>query len=62
MWAFGRAEQDDIVLRGEEVELSEVQEERLVEQVPEGEVELLERLAGGEANGLDLRLAAVRVA
>jgi hypothetical protein len=56
-----RAEQDDVVLGGQEVELAEVEDERLLDRALEAEVELLERLAGGEAGGLDPGLAAVRV-
>src|SRR6266508_4949207 len=47
--------------RGEEVELAEVEDERLLDRALEAEVELLERLAGGEASLLDPRLAAVRI-
>src|SRR5439155_23985875 len=57
----GRAEQDDVVAGGEEVELAEMEDERLLHRALEAEVELLERLAGGEAGLLDPRLAAVRV-
>ena len=58
----GRAEQDDVLAAGEEVELAEVQHRVAAERGLEGEVELLERLAGGEARGLDPGLAAVAVA
>ena len=58
----GRAEQDDVLLAGEEVELAQVQDLVLGDRVLEGEVELLERLARREARGLDPRLAAVAVA
>src|SRR5204863_587111 len=58
----GRAEQDDVVLGGEEVELAEMEDERLLDGALEAEVELLERFAGGEAGLLDPRLATVRVA
>ena len=58
----GRAEQDDVLFAGEEVELAEVLDQRLLDRALEGEVELLERLAGGEAGGLDAALAAVRLA
>src|SRR6266545_2870216 len=47
--------------RGQEVELAEVEDERLLHRALEAEVELLERLAGGEAGLLDPALAAVRV-
>ncbi len=47
--------------RGQEVELAEVEDERLLHRALEAEVELLERLAGGEAGLLDPRLAAVRI-
>ena len=49
----GGPEQDDVVFGGEEVELAEVQDERLLDGALEAEVELLERLAGGEAGLLD---------
>ncbi len=58
----GRAEQDDVLLAGEEVELAEVQDRLAPQAGLEGEVELLERLARGEARGLDPALAAVAVA
>ena len=58
----GRAEQDDVLAAGEEVELAEVQHRVAADRGLEGEVELLERLAGGEAGGLDAALAAVAVA
>jgi len=38
-----------------------VEDKRLLDRALEAEVELLERLAGGEAGLLDARLAAVRV-
>jgi hypothetical protein len=56
----GRAEEDDVVFGGEEVELAEVEDERLLDRALEAEVELLERLSGGEAGLLDPVLAAVR--
>src|SRR5262249_15168341 len=56
-----RAQEDDVVLRGEEIELAQVQDERLLDRALEAEVELLGRLAGGEAGLLDSALAAVRV-
>jgi hypothetical protein len=55
-------EQDDVLFAGEEVELAEVLDQRLLDRALEGEVELLERLAGGEPRGLDAALAAVRFA
>jgi hypothetical protein len=58
----GRAQEDDVVFGGEEVELAEVEHERLLHRALEAEVELLQRLAGGEARLLDPALAAVRVA
>src|SRR5690242_10835985 len=58
----GRAEQDDVLAAGEEVELAEVQHRVAADRGLEGEVELLERLARGEAGALDPGLAAVAVA
>ncbi len=58
----GRPEQDDVVFGGEEVELAEVEDERLLHRALEAEVELLERLSGGEARLLDPRFATVGVA
>jgi hypothetical protein len=46
----GRAEQDDVVFGGEEVELAEVEHERLLHRALEAEVELLERFWPGSAN------------
>ena len=46
----------------EEVELAEVLDHCLLHAALEGEVELLQRLAGGEPGGLDPALAAVAVA
>ena len=48
----GRAEQDDVLLAGEEVELAEVQDRGLRGRGLEGEVELLERLARGKRAAL----------
>ena len=58
----GRAEQDDVLFAGQEVELAEVLDQRRLDRALEAEVELLERLAGGEAGGLDAPVAAVRLA
>ena len=58
----GRAEQDDVLFAGEEVELAEVQDRGLLDRALEAEVELLQRLSGWEAGGLDPALAAVAVA
>jgi hypothetical protein len=58
----GRAEQDDVLAAGQEVELAKVQHRLAPQAGLEGEVELLERLARREAGGLDPGLAAVRVA
>jgi hypothetical protein len=55
-------EQDDVLFAGEEVELAEVQDGGLLDRALEAEVELLQRLARGEARGLDAGLAAVAVA
>jgi hypothetical protein len=46
----------------QEVELAEVLDHLAADRALEGEVELLERLAGREAGRLDARLAAVRLA
>jgi hypothetical protein len=43
----------------EEVELAEVLDDLAFDRALEGEVELLERFAGGEAGRLDAALAAV---
>ncbi len=58
----GRSEQDDVLATVQEVELAEVQDRFAAQAALEGEVELLEGLAGGEAGGLDAGLAAVAVA
>ena len=58
----GRAEQDHVFLAVQEVELAEVLDHLLLDRALEGEVELLERLAGGEPRGADPGLAAVRLA
>src|SRR4051794_14489896 len=57
-----RAEQDDVLAAGEEIELAQVQDAVAADRGLEGEVELLQRLAGGEPRGLDPALAAVAVA
>jgi hypothetical protein len=57
-----RSEQDDVLLAGQEVELSEMQDRGLLDRALEGEVELLQRLARWEARRLDATLAAVGVA
>ena len=49
----GRAEQDDVLPAVQEVELAEVLDHLLLDRALEGEVELLERLSGREAGGLD---------
>ena len=46
----------------QEVELAEVLDHRLLHRALEGEVELLQRFAGGEPGGLDPALTAVAVA
>jgi len=53
------AEQDDVLARVQKVELAEVLDDLALDAALEGEVELLERLACGEAGGLDAALAAV---
>jgi hypothetical protein len=58
----GRAQEDDVLAAGEEVELAEVLDQGLLDRALEGEVELLERLARREPGGLDAALAAVRFA
>jgi hypothetical protein len=55
-------EQDHVLLGVQEVELAEVLDDGLLDRALEGEVELLERLAGGEPGGLDAALAAVALA
>jgi hypothetical protein len=57
----GRAEQDHVLARVQEVELPEVLDDGLLHAALEGEVELLKRLACGEPRGLDAALAAVAV-
>jgi hypothetical protein len=58
----GRAEQNDVLARVEEVELAEVLDHLALDGALEAEVELLERLAGREASRLDPALAAVGLA
>src|SRR5688572_902608 len=53
----GRAQEDDVLPGVEEVELAEVLDHLAADRALEGEVELLERLAGGEAGRLDPALA-----
>jgi hypothetical protein len=57
-----RAQEDDVLLAGEEVELSEVQDRGLLDRALKAEVELLQRLARREARGFDAALPAVAVA
>jgi hypothetical protein len=54
-----RSEQDHVLFGVQEVELPEVLDHRLLHAALEGEVELLERLAGREAGGFDAALTAV---
>src|SRR5579862_745285 len=56
------SEQDHVLAGVQEVELAEMLDHGLLHAALEGEVELLERLAGGEPGGLDATLAAVTVA
>ena len=58
----GRAEQHDVVAGVDEIELAEVEDQRLLHRALEAEIKLLERLAGWEAGLPDPRLAAVGVA
>ena len=55
----GRAEEHDVVLGGDEVQGAEVGDEFAFEAAGVVEVELLERLAGGEPGRADAALAAV---
>ncbi|MBV9002459.1 MAG: hypothetical protein JO304_25620 [Solirubrobacterales bacterium] len=50
---IGRAEQDDVVLGVQEVELAEVLDHLLLHRALEGEVELLQGLVRGEVRGPD---------
>src|SRR4051794_170266 len=58
----GRAQQDHVLLAGQEVELPEVQHAVAADRRLEAEVELLQGLSGREAGRLDAALAAVAVA
>jgi len=58
----GGSEQDHVLAGVQEVELSEVLDDRLLHRSLEGEVELLKRLASREPGGLDPALAAVALA
>ncbi len=58
----GRAQEDDVLFAGQEVELAEVGDERLLDRALKGEVELVQRLSGGEPRCFDAALAAVRLA
>jgi hypothetical protein len=58
----GRPEEDHVLFGVQEVELAEVLDDRLLHAALEGEVELLQGLAGGESRRLDPALAAVAVA
>src|SRR3954464_5961822 len=58
----GWPEQDHVLARVQEVELAEVLDDGLLHAALEGEVELLQGLAGGESRGLDSAFAAVAVA
>jgi hypothetical protein len=54
----GWAKQDHVLAGVQEVELAEVLDHLLLDRALEGEVELLERLAGGEPCGFDPKLSA----
>ena len=58
----GWAEQDDVLARVQEVELAQALDDLALDRALEGEAELLERLARGQARGLDAALAAVALA
>jgi hypothetical protein len=58
----GWSEQDHVLFGVEEVELAEVLDHLLLHAALEGEVELLQRLSGGEPGELDPALAAVSLA
>ena len=57
-----RAEEDDVVLRGDEVEGAEVRDGVSLQRAGVVEVELLQALAGREAGGADAALTAVALA
>jgi hypothetical protein len=54
-----RAQQDDVLAGVQEIELTEVLDDLALDRALEGEVELLQRLAGGEPRRLDAAFAAV---
>ena len=58
----GRPEEDHVLLRGDEVERAQVGDGVAFEGAGVVEIELFQRLAGGEAGGADAALAAVRLA
>src|SRR4051794_36870958 len=58
----GWPEQDHVLARVQEVELAEMLDDGLLHAALEGEVELLQALAGREPGGLDAALTAVAVA
>jgi hypothetical protein len=59
--ARGRAQKDEVVFGAQDVELAQVQDERLLQRALEAEVELRQCSAGGEARLLEPRLAALGV-
>jgi hypothetical protein len=58
----GRSEEDDVLLRLDEVERSEVTDHVALHAALVGEVELLQGLASREASRADAQLATVRLA
>jgi len=58
----GRAEEDDVVLGGDEVEGAQVRDHVSFEGAGVVEVELLDALSGGEAGGADAAFPAVALA
>ena len=58
----GWAEEDHVLLRGDEVQGAQVRDRVAFEAAGVVEVELLQRLAGGEAGGADAAFAAVAFA